>query len=73
MKVFLRNANCLVLAGFIATFSAAVAAAQCDAVITGANASCYLTHEDEQFCHYDCYCTGTREQCDQFCIENGLS
>jgi len=78
MKRTLKGVLSFVLAGCFSVTLASVAAAQsgsCDYLIGGIDqgVTCYYRSQDEEYCYYDCYCTGSASQCDRFYTANGLT
>lgn len=78
MKRILSGVLYFAFAGCFAVSLASVAAAQsgaCDYLIggVGQGVTCYYRSQDDEYCYYTCYCTGTASQCNQFYVENGLS
>ncbi|MGI8669509.1 MAG: hypothetical protein ACR2J3_06610 [Aridibacter sp.] len=74
MKRFIRNLFPFMIAVCITLSLASLASATCQ-FLGGLNqgVSCYVIDEDDTYCYYRCYCTGTQRQCDEFYTENGLS
>lgn len=77
MKKHLRSLLSCVMAGFFAVTLASAVAAQrggCDYLLGGIDSgvSCYYKSHDAEYCYYDCYCTGSSAQCNQFYAANGL-
>lgn len=78
MKKFVSGVLSFALAGCFTISLASAAAAQsgaCDYLIggVGEGVTCYYRSQDDEYCYYDCYCTGTASQCDRFYTEHGLS
>lgn len=78
MKKVLRNLLTFVLASCFVISLASFVAAQsgaCEYLIgnVGDGVTCYYRSQDAEYCYYDCYCTGTQQQCNDFYLEHGLS